>query len=193
MTHMHGETIAEIKDEAQARMGKSIDDLSRALAAIRTGRASIALLDPIKVDYYGTLTPLNQIATLATPNSTTLTIQPWDVSQIRTIETAIRASDLGINPANDGKLIRLAIPPLTQERRKELVKRLHKVVEQHRIAVRNIRREANDAVKRLEKGKTISEDESKRGLDQMQKITDASIQEINKAADLKEKEILELR
>lgn len=193
MTHMHGETIAEIKDEAQARMGKSIDDLSRALAAIRTGRASIALLDPIKVDYYGTLTPLNQIATLATPNSTTLTIQPWDVSQIRAIETAIRASDLGINPANDGKLIRLVIPPLTQERRKELVKRLHKVVEQHRIAVRNIRREANDAVKRLEKGKTISEDESKRGLDQMQKITDASIQEINKAADLKEKEILELR
>lgn len=193
MTHMHGETIAEIKDEAQARMGKSIDDLSRALAAIRTGRASIALLDPIKVDYYGTPTPLNQIATLATPNSTTLTIQPWDVSQIRAIETAIRASDLGINPANDGKLIRLVIPPLTQERRKELVKRLHKVVEQHRIAVRNIRREANDAVKKLEKGKAISEDESKRGLDQMQKITDASIQEINKAADLKEKEILELR
>lgn len=193
MTHMHGETIAEIKDEAQARMGKSIDDLSRALAAIRTGRASIALLDPIKVDYYGTPTPLNQIATLATPNSTTLTIQPWDVSQIRAIETAIRASDLGINPANDGKLIRLVIPPLTQERRKELVKRLHKVVEQHRIAVRNIRREANDAVKKLEKGKSISEDESKRGLDQMQKITDASIQEINKAADLKEKEILELR
>lgn len=193
MTHMHGETIAEIKDEVQARMGKSIDDLSRALAAIRTGRASIALLDPIKVDYYGTPTPLNQIATLATPNSTTLTIQPWDVSQIRAIETAIRASDLGINPANDGKLIRLVIPPLTQERRKELVKRLHKVVEQHRIAVRNIRREANDAVKKLEKGKSISEDESKRGLDQMQKITDASIQEINKAADLKEKEILELR
>ena len=118
MTHIHGETIEEVKVEAQARMQKSIEDLGRSMATIRTGRASIALLDPIKVDYYGTRTPLSQMATLATPNSSTLTIQPWDASQIGAIEKAIRISDLGINPANDGKIIRLAIPPLTKERRR---------------------------------------------------------------------------
>ena len=193
MTHIQGETVAEIKEEAEWRMSKSVDDLGRAMGTIRTGRASLALLDPIKVDYYGTLTPLNQMATLATPNSTSITIQPWDVSQIGSIERAIRASDLGINPANDGKIIRLAIPPLTQERRKELVRLLHKVVEQHRVAVRNIRRDANEAVKKLEKAKAISEDESKRGLEQMQKITDAAIREINQAGELKETEILEIR
>ncbi len=193
MTHTHGETVAEIKQEAEWRMSKSVEDLGRAMATIRTGRASLALLDPIKVDYYGTLTPLNQMATLATPNSTSITIQPWDVSQIGSIERAIRTSDLGINPANDGKIVRLAIPPLTQERRRDLVRLLHKVVEQHRVAVRNIRRDANDAVKKLEKAKTISEDESKRGLEQMQKITDSAIREINEAGELKESEILELR
>lgn len=193
MTHIQGETVAEIKEEAERRMSKSVDDLGRAMGTIRTGRASLALLDPIKVDYYGILTPLNQMATLATPNSTSITIQPWDVSQIGSIERAIRASDLGINPANDGKIIRLAIPPLTQDRRKELVRLLHKVVEQHRVAVRNIRRDANEAVKKLEKAKVISEDESKRGLEQMQKITDAAIREINQAGELKETEILEIR
>lgn len=193
MTHIHGETVAEIRKEAELRMSKSVDDLGRAMAAIRTGRASLALLDPIKVDYYGTLTPLNQMATLATPNSTSITIQPWDMSQISSIERAIRASDLGINPANDGKIIRLAIPPLTQERRRDLVRLLHKVVEQHRVAVRNIRRDANDAVKKLEKAKAISEDESKRGLEQLQKITDSAIREINEAGELKESEILEIR
>ncbi len=192
MTHIHGETVAEIKADAKARMGKAIADLSRAMATIRTGRASIALLDPIKVDYYGTLTPLSQMATLSTPSSTSLAVQPWDVSQIGAIEKAIRASDLGINPANDGKIIRLAIPALTQERRKELVRLLHKVVEDHRVAVRNIRRDANDAIKRLEKGKAISEDEHRRGHDEMQKITDGCIQEINDAGELKEKEILEI-
>lgn len=193
MTHIHGETTEDVKSEAKDRMGRSVRDLGRAMASIRTGRASIALLDSIVVDYYGAPTPLNQLATLATPNSTTLTIQPWDVSQMAAIERAIRMSDLGINPANDGKIIRLAIPPLTQERRRDLVRQLHKIVEQHRVAVRNIRRDANDAVKKLEKAKSISEDESKRGHEEIQKITNASIEDINKAGDLKEKEILEIR
>lgn len=192
MTHIHGETVNEIKSEAQSRMAKSVTDLSRAMSTIRTGRASIALLDPIKIDYYGTLTPLNQMATLSTPSSTSLAIQPWDVTQIGAIEKAILSSELGINPVNDGKVIRLAIPPLTKERRQELVRRLHKVVEEHRVAVRNIRRDANDAVKRLEKDKAISEDESRRGHDELQKVTDASIKEINDAGDLKEKEIMEI-
>lgn len=192
MTHIHGENVAEVDAEARARMEKSVRDLSRAMSTIRTGRASIALLDPIKVDYYGTPTPLSQMATLATPNSTTLSIQPWDVTQLGAIEKAIRLSDLDINPANDGKIIRLAIPPLTQERRKDLVKRLHDVVEQHRVAVRNIRRDANEAVKQLEKGKAISEDESKRGHDLIQKATDAAIRRINEAGAAKEKEILEI-
>ncbi len=192
MTHIHGETVNEIKSEAQSRMAKSVTDLGRAMSTIRTGRASIALLDPIKIDYYGTLTPLNQMATLSTPSSTSLAIQPWDVTQIGAIEKAILSSELGINPVNDGKIIRLAIPPLTKERRQELVRRLHKVVEEHRVAVRNIRRDANDAVKRLEKDKAISEDESRRGHDELQKVTDASIKEINDAGDLKEKEIMEI-
>ena len=192
MAHIQGDTVAEVKAEARIRMKNSINDLGRAMATIRTGRASIALLDPIKVEYYGTLTPLSQMATLATPNSTTLTIQPWDVSQITAIERAIRLSPLGINPANDGKIIRLAIPPLTQERRKVLVRQLHKIVEQHRVAVRNIRRDANTAVKNLEKAKSISEDESKRGLNEIQTVTNESIKEMDKAGKVKEREILEI-
>ena len=192
MTHIHGESVAEVSAEAGAKMEKSIRDLSRAMSTIRTGRASIALLDPIKVDYYGTPTPLSQMATLATPDSTTLTIQPWDLTQLGPIEKAIQLSDLGINPANDGRVIRLTIPPLTQERRRELVKRLHDVVEQHRVAVRNIRRDANEALKQLEKGKSISEDESKRGHELTQKSTDAAIARINEAGTAKEREILEI-
>lgn len=193
MTHIHGENVAEVNTEAGARMEKSVQDLSRAMSTIRTGRASIALLDPIKVDYYGTPTPLSQMATLATPNPTTLTIQPWDITQLGAIEKAIQVSDLGINPANDGKIIRLAVPPLTTERRQDLVKRLHDVVEQHRVAVRNIRRDANEAIKQLEKGKAISEDEGKRGHELIQKTTDGSVKRINAAGAAKEKEILEIR
>ena len=192
MAHIHGETVAEIKSEAQTRMDRSENDLGRAMASIRTGRASIALLDSIVIDYYGTPTPLNQMATLATPNSTTITIQPWDVSQMAAIEKAIRLSDLGINPANDGKLIRLAIPPLTKERRRDLVRLLHKVVEQHRVAVRNVRRDANDAVRGLEKSKEISEDESKRSREEIQKVTNRAIESINRAGEVKEREILEI-
>ncbi len=192
MSHITGDTVSEIKTQAELRMQNAIEDLGRAMATIRTSRASIALLDPIKVNYYGTATPISQIATLAIPNSSLITIQPWDVSQIRAIEKAIMVSNLGLNPANDGKLIRLAIPPLTQERRKELVKQLHNVVEKHRVSVRNVRRDANDAIKHLEKDKTISEDENKRGHDDIQKITNHSIEQMDKAALIKENEIMEI-
>ncbi len=173
-------------------MEKAVHDLAKKMASIRTGRASIALLDSIRVDYYGTRTPVSQMATLATPTPTTITIQPWDVSQIGPIERSIRMSNLGINPANDGKLIRLVIPPLTQQRRKELVRSLNAIVEQHRVAVRNIRRDANLAIKRIEKAKQISEDEGKRGLVTIQKATDAFIKRLNAAGAVKEREILEI-
>ena len=192
MSHIHGESIDEIMLEAELRMEKAVSDLGREMASVRTGRASVNLLDPIKVDYYGTLTPLNQMATLTTPDPGTVTIQPWDAGQIRAIERAIQASDLGINPTNNGKLIRLSIPPLTEERRRQLVKKLHDIVEQHRVAVRNVRREANEAVKTLEKNKTVSEDESKKSHQDVQKLTDSMIQAINEAGAKKEKEILEI-
>lgn len=192
MSHIHGESIDEIMLEAELRMEKAVSDLGREMASVRTGRASVNLLDPIKVDYYGTLTPLNQMATLTTPDPGTVTIQPWDAGQIRAIERAIQASDLGINPTNNGKLIRLSIPPLTEERRRQLVKKLHDIVEQHRVAVRNVRREANEAVKTLEKNKAVSEDESKKSHQDVQKLTDSMIQSINEAGAKKEKEILEI-
>ena len=163
------------------------------MASIRTGRASLGILDHIRVDYYGTPTPLNQLANLHVPEPSLITIQPWDVSQIGPIEKAIRSSDLGLNPSNDGKLIRLPIPPLTEERRKELVKRLHDVAEDHRVAVRNIRRDGNEAVKKLLKDKKITEDEDKRAHDEIQKLTDGYMQKIDQAAKIKEKEILEIR
>jgi ribosome recycling factor len=163
------------------------------MATIRTGRASISLLDNIRVDYYGTPTPLNQIGNLHVPEPTLITVQPWDVSQIGAIEKAIRASDLGLNPANDGKLIRIPIPPLTEERRKELVKRLHGVAEDHRVAIRNIRRDANEATKKLLKDKKIAEDEERRGLDEIQKMTNGYMDRLDQAAKNKEKEILEIK
>ena len=192
MSHIHGESIDEIMLEAELRMEKAVKDLGREMASVRTGRASVNLLDPIKVDYYGTLTPLNQMATLAVPDPGTITIQPWDAGQIRAIEKAIQASDLGINPTDNGKLIRLSIPPLTEERRRQLVKQLHDIVEQHRVAVRNVRREANEAVKTLERNKAVSEDESKKSHQDVQKLTDSLVQAINEAGAKKEKEILEI-
>ncbi len=174
-------------------MEKVLTDLQHALATIRTGRASISLLDPIRVDYYGTPTPLNQVATLHVPEPSLITVQPWDVSQIGAIEKAIRASDLGLNPANDGKLIRVPIPALTQERRKELVKHLHNVAEEHRVSIRNVRRDANESVKKMLKDKLISEDDEKRALDEIQKLTDASMAKADQSAKVKEKEVLELK
>src|SRR5882757_10127483 len=153
--------IKEVEANVKTRMEKAIADLQHEMAAIRTGRASLGILDHIRVDYYGTPTPLNQVANLHVPEPAMITIQPWDVSQIGPIEKAIRISDLGLNPANDGKIIRLPIPPLTEERRKELVKKLHGGAEHHRVSVRNIRRDGNDAVKKLLKEKKLAEDDEK--------------------------------
>jgi len=186
-------SVKDIEAGLRARMDKAVADLQHNMAAIRTGRASVNLLDNVRVDYYGTPTPLNQVANLHVPEPSLITIQPWDVSQIGAIEKAIRTSDLGLNPANDGKLIRLPIPSLTEERRKELVKKLHGVAEDHRVAIRNIRRDGNDAVKKLLKDKKIAEDEERRALDEIQKLTDAQMQKLEHAAKTKEKEILEIK
>lgn len=174
-------------------MEKAISDLQHEMAHIRTGRASLGILDHIRVDYYGTPTPLNQLANLHVPEPSLITVQPWDVSQIGPIEKAIRTSDLGLNPANDGKVIRLPIPPLTEERRKELVKRLHAAAEHHRVSVRNIRRDGNESVKKLLKDKKITEDDDKKAHDEIQKLTDSYMQKIDQASKTKEKEILEIR
>jgi ribosome recycling factor len=174
-------------------MEKVLSDLQHEMAGIRTGRASISLFDPIRVDYYGTPTPLNQVASLHVPEPSLITIQPWDVSQIGAIEKSIGASDLGLNPNNDGKLIRVPIPPLTEERRKEIVKRLHSVAEDHKVAARNIRRDANENIKKLLKDKLISEDDDRRAHDEVQKMTDGYIAKVDQAAKAKEKEILELK
>ena len=174
-------------------MDKALTDLQHEMSNIRTGRASVSIFDGIRVDYYGTPTPLNQLATLHVPEPSMITIQPWDVSQIAVIEKAIRGSDLGLNPSNDGKIVRVPIPALTEERRKEIVKRLHHVAEDHRVAMRNIRRDANEHLKKLLKDKLISEDEERRALDEVQKMTDANIQKLDQAAKTKEKEILEIK
>jgi ribosome recycling factor len=182
----------EVEAHMKTRMDKAITDLQHEMSSIRTGRAAISLLDNIRVDYYGTPTPLNQIGNLHVPEPSMITIQPWDISQISVIEKAIRVSDLGLNPSNDGKIVRLPIPPLTEERRKDLVKKLHAAAEHHRVSVRNIRRDANDAVKKLLKDKKIAEDDEKRAHDEIQKLTDAFMGKIDLASKTKEKEILEI-
>lgn len=174
-------------------MEKVLAGLQHEMASVRTGRASIGLLDGVRVDYYGTLTPLNQVATLHVPEPSLITVQPWDVSQIGVIEKAIRSADLGLNPNNDGRVIRVPVPPLTEERRKEIVKHLHAVAEEHKVAARNVRRDANENLKRLLKDKAISEDDDRRAHDEVQKMTDGYIAKVEQAAKAKEKEILELR
>ena len=186
-------TIKEVESNAKSRMEKVMGDLQHAMGNIRTGRASVNLLDSVKVDYYGTPTPVNQVGTLHVPEPFMITIQPWDTSLIGPIEKAIRNSDLGLNPGNDGKLIRVPIPQLTEERRKEFVKRLHHVAEDHRVSLRNARRDANEQVKKLVKDKLISEDEDRRAHDEIQKMTDAYIQKLDAAAKAKEKDILEVK
>ena len=187
------QTVREAEASGKTRMEKVLSDLQHALATIRTGRASISLLDPVRVDYYGPPTPLNQVATLHVPEASLITVQPWDVSQIGAIEKSIRASDLGLNPSNDGKLIRVPIPALTAERRKELVKHLHTVAEDHRVSIRNIRRDVNEALKKLLKDKLISEDDERRAIEEVQKLTDAYMLKVDQAAKAKEKEVLELK
>lgn len=183
--------LNSIYDETKEAMQRSLASLENELKRIRTGRASTSLLDGIRVDYYGTLTPLNQMASLAVPESRLITIQPWDATVIKDIEKAILKSDLGLTPANDGKIIRIAIPALTEERRKELVKMVHKISEDHKIGVRSIRRDSNDLVKSLKKDGEISEDDAFKAQDKIQEITDDYIKKIDEIYQLKEKEILE--
>jgi ribosome recycling factor len=187
------QSIKDVEANTRTRMEKALSDLQHEMASIRTGRASLGILDHIRVDYYGTATPLSQVANLHVPEPSLITIQPWDVSQVGPIERAIRVSDLGLNPSNDGKVIRLPIPPLNEERRKELVKRLHGVAEHHRVSVRNIRRDSNEAVKKLLKDKKVTEDDEKKSYDDIQKVTDTYMQKIDQASKTKEKEILEIR
>jgi ribosome recycling factor len=172
------------------RMAKAVDALKDELRTLRTGRASISILDSVRLDYYGTPTPLNQVANLGVPDATLLIIQPWDPTLIPTIEHAIQKANLGLHPMNDGKVIKLPVPPPTQERRKELVKVAHEVAERARTAVRNVRRDGNEELRELEKEKLISEDDLHRGLDEVQKATDEHVEEINKILAAKEKEIL---
>jgi ribosome recycling factor len=187
------QSVKDVVNQARTRMQKVAADLNHSMSTVRTGRATIGLLDAVRVDYYGTPTPLSQVGTLHVPEPAMITIQPWDASLIGPIEKAIRSSDLGFNPMNDGKLIRIPVPALNQERRKELVKHLHNVTEDHRVALRNVRRDANEAVKKLLKDKTISEDEERRALDEIQKMTDAEMKRIDEASKGKEKEILDVK
>ncbi len=177
----------------RVRMEKAVDDFRKELATLRTGRANASILDSIRVDYHGTPMPVNQLGTVAVPEPTLLVISPWDPSVVGLIDKAIRASDLGLNPTNDGKVVRVPMPSPTEERRKEIVKHLHKVLENHRTAVRNIRRDVKETIDKLEKEKKISQDEQKRALDEMEKISHAETKKIEDLSAAKEREILELR
>jgi ribosome recycling factor len=182
--------IKDVIQKTKGRMEKVVDDLRRELAGVRSGRASLSLLDHITVEYYGTPTPLNQVSTLSVPEPNLITAQPWDLSLLSAIEKTIRASDLGLNPSNDGKLIRIPIPPLTEERRKQLAKHVGKVLEDHRTALRNIRRDENDVIKKMLKDKQVSEDAERKGLEEVQKLTDQHMGKIEELAKKKEEEIL---
>jgi ribosome recycling factor len=186
------DTMKSLVSDARQRMHGSVESVRRDLAGMRTGRASLAMLDGIRVDYYGTPTPLNQVGNLSTPEATLITIQPWEPSLLPAIEKAIRTSDLDLNPQNDGKLIRIPVPPLTEERRKTLVKHAHKVAEEGRVAIRNVRRDVNDHLKKLLKGHEVSEDDEKHAMAEVQKLTDQHIEQINDILKKKESEILEV-
>ncbi|MGB2623902.1 MAG: ribosome recycling factor [Candidatus Acidiferrum sp.] len=189
-------TIATTKDAmgaARTRMEKAVDDFRKEAATIRTGRANATLLDNVRVDYHGTPMPLNQLGSMTVPDPTMIVISPWDPSAVALIDKAIRTSDLGLNPTNDGKVVRVPIPSLTEERRKDLVKQLHKVLENHRTAVRNIRRDIKEAIEKLEKEKKISEDEKKRSLEELEKVSHAETKKVEDLCAAKEKEILGIK
>jgi ribosome recycling factor len=188
--------ISGLKDvyvQLKTRMEKAVEDFRKAMTATRTGRANVHMLDSVSVDYYGSQMPLNQIAQVHAPEPQLITVQPFDPSSMAAIEKAIRSAELGLNPMNDGKIIRVPVPPLTQERRQEMVKHLHKVLEEHRTAVRNIRRDGNDATKKALKDKKITEDDEKRALDEIQRLTDDEIKKMEEMSKAKEKEVLELK
>jgi ribosome recycling factor len=179
--------------QAKVRMEKAVDDFRKDLATVRTGRANVTLLDHVRVDYHGTPMPINQLGTLNVPDPMMIVISPWDPGAVAPIDKAIRTSDLGLNPTNDGKVVRVPIPPLTEDRRKDLVKHIHKVLENHRTAVRNIRRDIKEAVEKLEKEKRISEDERKRSLDELEKLTHSETKKIEDLSATKEKEVMEIK
>ena len=189
-------TIATTKDAmaaARTRMEKAVEDFRKELGTLRTGRANAAILDAIRVDYHGTPMPVNQLGTVTVPEATLLVIAPWDPSVVPLIDKAIRSSDLGLNPTNDGKVVRVPIPSLTEERRRELVKHVHKVLENHRTAVRNIRRDIKEAIDKLEKDKKISQDEQKRSLDELEKVSNSETQKIEDLSAAKEKEVMAIK
>src|SRR3981189_1851003 len=189
-------TIGSTRDAtaaAKTRMEKAVEDFRKDLATLRTGRANTSLLDSIRVDYHGTPMPVNQLGTVTTPEPTMIVVSPWDPSAVPLIDKAIRTSDLGLNPTNDGKVVRVPIPALTEERRKDLVKQLHKILENHRTALRNVRRDLKEAVEKLEKDKKISEDEKKRGLDELEKISHAETKKMEDLSATKEREILQVK
>jgi len=185
--------VKEIEAHARTKMDKVLTDLQHEVAQFRTGRASIGLLDSVRVDYFGTPTPLNQVGQIHVPEPALITVQPWDNSIIGAIEKGIRIADLGLNPSNDGKIIRIPVPPLTEERRRELAKKLNHVAEERRVGLRNIRRDANEHLKKLLKDKVISEDEERQALDATQKLTDSQIAKLDQITKAKEKEILEFK
>ena len=189
-------TIASTKDamgQAKVRMEKAVEDFRKELAGVRTGRANVTLLDHVRVDYHGTPMPINQLGTLSVPDPAMIMISPWDPTAVPLIDKAIRTSDLGLNPTSDGKVLRVPIPSLTEERRKDLVKMIHKVLENHRTAVRNIRRDIKEAIEKLEKEKKISEDDKKRSLDELEKLTHAETKKVEDLSAAKEKEVMEIK
>ncbi|MGB6876045.1 MAG: ribosome recycling factor [Candidatus Acidiferrales bacterium] len=189
-------TVANTKDalaQAKARMEKAVEDFRKDLAGVRTGRANTTLLDSVRVDYHGTPMPINQLGTMSVPDPSTIMISPWDPTAVALIDKAIRTADLGLNPTSDGKVLRVPIPSLTEERRKDLVKMIHKVLENHRTAVRNIRRDIKEHVEKLEKEKKISEDDKKRALDELEKLTHAETKKVEDLSAAKEKEVLEIK
>jgi len=182
--------VQDILNDTRPKMEAIIDDLQRKLSNVRTGRATVGLLDTVVVDYYGTPTPLNQMASVTVPEPQMLTVQPWDMSQVNAVEKAIIAANLGLNPSNDGKIVRLPIPPLNEERRRQLAKQVGEVAEDHKVAIRNIRHASNDSLKKLLKDKAISEDDERGGLDDVQKLTNNFISKIDELAKNKEQEIM---
>ncbi|MCA1633154.1 MAG: ribosome recycling factor [Acidobacteria bacterium] len=180
----------EVIKDTRPRMEGAVEDLRKKMGTIRTGRAAVSLLDSVVVEYYGTPTPLSQLASVHAPEPNMLTVQPWDQTQLSSIEKAIRSADLGLNPSNDGKMIRVPVPPLTEERRKQLAKQVHEFAEEHRTAIRNVRRDANDRLKKLLKEKTISEDAERDALDEVQKLTNTYIGRVDELAKSKEQDIL---
>jgi ribosome recycling factor len=182
--------LREVYNQLKSRMDKAVEDFRRELGSVRTGRANVHMLDTIRVDYYGSEMPVNQIAQVHAPEAQLITVQPFDPSSLAGIEKAIRTADLGLNPMNDGKMIRIPVPPLTEERRREMVKHLHKVLEDHRTAVRNIRRDGNEAIKKALRDKKITEDEDRRSHDEIQKLTDDEIKRMEEMSKAKEKEVM---